>query len=87
MICQINKAGLKSPVLFNRLLAGQLPIDEIIRAEHSVDAFEIVRFMLFKPAQLRSNELLVDAITSGLRELCLVDFACNLGDFVGWPAE
>ena len=77
---EIDEAGLERPVLLDRALAREPPVDVVVGAEHGGDAGEDLGLVPLDPAQLGGDELLVDAVAGLGEKGLLVDLGAQLLD-------
>ena len=78
---EVDESSFQRPVLFDRALPGEPPVDIVVRAEHCGDAREDFGLVPFDPSELRRDKLLIDSI-AGLGEKDLfVDLRAKLLDF------
>src|ERR1700722_15574345 len=78
---EVNEPGLERPVLLNRALCRQAPVDIVIGAEHRADAREDLGLMPLDPSELRRDKLLIDSIAGLGEEEFFADLRAKLLDF------
>ena len=59
---EVDETGLKRPVLLDRALAGEAPVDVVVGAEHGGDAREDFGLLALDPSKLRCDKLLIDSV-------------------------
>src|SRR5271165_7325298 len=77
---QVYEPRLQRPILLDRALAGQPPVDIVVGAEHRADLEEDLRFVPLDPSELAGDELLIDAIARLGQKGPLVDLGAKLVD-------
>ena len=79
---QGQEAGLEGPVLLNKSVAGEFPVDKVVRSEDGGYPLKDMVLVPLNPAQFVRNELLVDAVPRELEEIRRINFFfdfCHLG--------
>ena len=77
---QVDEPRLERPVLLDRALAGEAPVDVVVRAEDRADASEDLGFVALDPSELAGDELLIDAVAGLGEKGLLVDLGPKLVD-------
>ena len=78
---EVDETSLERPVLLDRALAGEPPVDIVVRAEHGGDAREDFGLMPLDPAELGRDKLLIDAVAGLGEKRLFVDLGAKLLDF------
>ena len=78
---EVNESSLERPVLLDRALAREAPVDVVVRAEHRADAREDLGLMPLDPSKLGRDELLIDSVAGLGEKGFLVDLGAKLLDF------
>src|ERR1700677_806279 len=81
LIGEVDEAALEGPIALEAAPAGQPPVNVIVRAEHRTNPGKDLRLMAFEPAQLGSDQLLIDAVAAAAQEFRLVDLGREFRDF------
>ena len=71
---QGQEAGLEGPVLLDKSVAGEFPVDKVVRSEDGGYPLKDIVFVPLNPAQFVRNELLVDAVPRELKEIRRINF-------------
>ncbi len=78
---EVDEPSLERPVLLDRALAREAPVDVVVRAEHRADARKDLGLMPLDPSQFRRDELLIDSVAGLGEKGLLVDLGAKLLDF------
>ena len=78
---QVDEPCFQRPVLLDRALSREAPVDVVVGAEHGGDAGEDFGFVALDPPELGGDELLIDSVAGLGEKGVLVDLGPKLGDF------